>query len=58
MSIAISSPAATAVIMPGISAPTGDPLVVTVDRPLVFLIRDIETESILFLGRMVDPGDS
>jgi serpin B len=29
---------------------------VTVDRPFVFAIRDIETDTILFLGRVVNPA--
>jgi serpin B len=28
----------------------------SLDRPFIFLIRDIETNVILFLGRVVDPG--
>jgi serine protease inhibitor len=31
--------------------------VVVVDRAFVFLIRDPVTRTILFLGRVVDPGD-
>ena len=49
--------AATAVIIGETSAPD-EPIVVTIDRPFVFLIRDIETGTILFLGRVVDPSAS
>jgi serpin B len=47
--------AATAVVMKLTAAPE-QPVEVTVDRPFVFLIRDIETGAVLFLGRVVDPG--
>ena len=46
--------AATAVIMKRLSIPE-EPVEVTVDRPFVFLIRDIETGAILFVGRVVNP---
>jgi serpin B len=47
--------AATAVIMVESAAP-GSPVEVTVDRPFVFLIRDIGSGAILFVGRVVDPS--
>jgi len=47
--------AATAVIMAGMAAPS-EPVVLTIDRPFIFLIRDIQTGSIIFIGRVLDPG--
>ncbi len=47
--------AATAVVMTMSAAPQ-EPVEVTVDRPFVFLIRDIETGAILFVGRVVNPS--
>ena len=47
--------AATAVVIRLTAAPEG--LVeVTVDHPFIFLIRDVETGAILFVGRVVDPS--
>jgi serpin B len=46
--------AATAVIM-GEEEPDQQ-AEVTIDRPFIFLIRDIETGAILFVGRVMNPG--
>ncbi len=47
--------AATAVVMEKMALPE-EPVEVTVDRPFIFLIRDIQTGAILFVGRVVDPS--
>jgi serpin B len=44
--------AATAVLIPIGGA--GEPVTLTIDRPFLFAIRDIETNTILFLGRIVE----
>lgn len=46
--------AATAVLMQVTSMPES-PLELTVDRPFLFLIREHETNTILFIGRVVSP---
>ncbi len=47
--------AATAVIMKETAMPD-QPVEVTIDHPFMFLIRDIETGAILFVGRVLNPG--
>ncbi len=47
--------AATAVIV-GATAMPVEPTTVTLDRPFVFLVRDIQTGAILFVGRVMNPG--
>ena len=47
--------AATAVIMKETAMPD-QPVEVTMDHPFIFLIRDIDTGAILFVGRVLNPG--
>jgi serpin B len=47
--------AATAVVMAFASAIISEPVEIRMDRPFVFMIRDLQTGTILFLGRVVDP---
>lgn len=47
--------AATAVIIGATSVPP-PPVPVAFDRPFVYLIRDVPTGAILFVGRVVDPS--
>ncbi|HUP72918.1 MAG TPA: serpin family protein [Acidimicrobiales bacterium] len=46
--------AATAVVVGATAAP-GGPVPLTVDRPFLLILRDLETNAVLFLGRVVDP---
>ena len=46
--------AATAVIMK-LTATPEEPVNVAIDHPFIFLIRDIETGTILFVGRIMNP---
>jgi serpin B len=47
--------AATAVIMRATAMPA-EPLHLRVDRPFLFVLRDVPTGAILFLGRILDPS--
>lgn len=48
--------AATAVVVGVTSAPAQeDPTVITFDHPFMFFIRDVETNTVLFMGRVTNP---
>ncbi len=47
--------AASAVIMVASGMPS-EPLTLSINRPFIFLIRDIPTGSILFIGRVMNPA--
>jgi serpin B len=47
--------AATAVIV-GLTSMPANQKVMTIDQPFIFLIRDIQTDSIVFLGRVMNPA--
>jgi serpin B len=49
--------AATAVMMAGSAPPKDEPFDFTIDRPFIFLIMDNITDSILFIGRVVNPAE-
>ncbi len=46
--------AATAVVMVDAAAPIVD-VTLVIDRPFIYFIRDIETNTIVFMGRVADP---
>ena len=48
--------AATAVVMRTTAMPVDEPVEFYADRPFLFLIRDMQTGSILFMGRVADPS--
>ena len=48
--------AATGVIM-SLTAVQAEPIQVTIDHPFIFFIRDIQTGTVLFIGRVMNPGE-
>lgn len=52
--IGTEAAAATAVVV-DVTAIPGEPVTLTIDRPFLLVIRDIPTDTILFIGRVVEP---
>jgi serpin B len=50
--------AATTAVLGGTSAapPSDDDIVLSIDHPFLFAVRDVPTGTILFMGRVVDPS--
>jgi serpin B len=48
--------AATVVLMEATSAQEDEPIELAIDRPFIFAIRDTESGSLLFVGRVLDPS--
>jgi serpin B len=48
--------AATAIVIGVTSAPIEPPLQILIDRPFYFAIQDTRTDTLLFMGRVLNPG--
>ncbi|MFW6150645.1 MAG: serpin family protein [Chloroflexota bacterium] len=48
--------AAATAVMVGLESAPAEPVSITIDHPFVFLIRDMETGTILFTGRVTNPA--
>jgi serpin B len=48
--------AAATAVMIALKAMPQQPVTLTIDRPFVFFIRDIQTGTVLFVGRIVNPS--
>ena len=54
--ISVNEEGTEAAAATGVSMVLSIPAAMTIDHPFIFLIRDIETGTILFMGRVMDPS--
>jgi serpin B len=54
--VAVDEAGTEAAAATGVVMPTSMPPDLTIDRPFIFLIRDIDTGAILFVGRVLNPA--
>jgi len=54
--VSVSEEGTEAAAATGVSMVLSIPPMMTIDHPFIFLIRDIETRTILFIGRVMDPS--
>jgi len=56
--VSVSEEGTEAAAATGVSMTLSMPSMMTIDHPFIFLIRDSKTETIRFIGRVVEPSES
>jgi len=55
--VSVNEEGTEAVAATGVWMALSIPAIMTIDHPFIFLIRDIETGTILFIGQVMDPSE-